>query len=294
MLDRDQLERLRPLANKHVLLPIGAGSDKKGPISLTGFGLKGWQLHEGFSIEELIAHPHAIGTGVRTDSLLCLDFDGSSSISWAKTQGFPPADMNTMFVHRTNSNGNFKVLFEPTQQQVDALLEALKQFQFRVPTATGEQLEFFFDRGRQVIVQGDHYKSGGSYIWYPELGPENLAAPTDDLWQWVIQLAEKHKEHLPQRSINASFRGDWKRLEHCPICGRSTHHVCQIHSDGEAVRCFRGNSYAPPENLQKGEVLPSGWAYCKDQFVGWGTFSVFVKHRPTPLQRLRMRGRHHG
>ena len=69
MLDRDQLERLRPLAKKHALLPIGAGSDKKAPISLTGFGLKGWQLHEGFSIEELGKHAHAIAVGIRWDKV---------------------------------------------------------------------------------------------------------------------------------------------------------------------------------------------------------------------------------
>ena len=111
MLDRDQLERLRPLAKKHALLPIGYGVDRKAPIALNGYGLTGWKEHTGFSIEELRQHPHAIAVGLRCDRMFCLDFDRSSSVSWFKNEGFSPALMDSLFVHRDNTSNSFKVLF---------------------------------------------------------------------------------------------------------------------------------------------------------------------------------------
>ena len=83
-----------------------------------------------------------------------------------------------------------------------------------------------------------------------------------------------------------AVRGDWRRLAHCPICGRNENTVCQVHTDGETIRCFRGSTFFPPD-LQPGERT-GDWQYKRDQHVGWGTFAIF--HRAnlgSPLQRLR-------
>ena len=46
-------------------------------------------------------------------------------------------------------------------------------------------------------------------------------------------------------------------------------------------------NYHPPENLTPGQVIHENWAFCRSQYVGWGDFSIFVQHNPSPLEKLR-------
>ena len=289
MKNTQELSRLTVLAENHPLLPIGWGNDKKAPM------LKSWQHHKGFSIKELEEHKKAIAVGLRCDRIFCLDFDGSSSINWGELNGFNAIEMKTWTVHRNNTDSNFKVLFSPTEKQIDELPNnnrGTKEFQFKISTGKGEQLEFFFDKGRQVIVLGQHFKSNGTYKWLQEHGPESLSSPSNRLWEQVIHQVIRHQENIPNNKIPSSKGGDWERLENCPICGRCSHQICQIHKDKKTIRCFIGSSYAPPKGLHTGEIIENQWAYCRDQFVGWGQFSIFVKHKPSHIQRLRRRWNH--
>ena len=116
---------------------------------------------------------------------------------------------------------------------------------------------------------------------------DNLAIRmTINEWKKVIRLAEEHLERKPPASKRISS-GSWTTPFPCPVCGRAEHLVCQQSSDGDCVRCFVGNSYAPPEGLRKGQVILDGWAFSRLQFVGWGEFAIFVKHKTPPLQKLR-------
>ncbi len=287
MLNPELLERLRPLETHHPLLPIGSGSDKKGPM------LKRWPTHPGFTIEQLKNHHEAIAVGIRCDNIFCLDYDGRSSLFWAKNHGFCPWDFETWRVGRTTSIDNYKILFQPTQEQIKQLpnnSEGDKYFQFKVRTSDigKEALEFFFSPGRQVIVAGKHFVSGGQYKWSPGNGPEALIAPPQALWERVIAQVIEHQEKVSIKRSSSNGK-DWRRLEACPVCDRSEHQICQIHRDAKTLRCFVGNSYAPPKGLVPGQIIHDNWAYCRDQYVPeiGGDFSIFVKHRPSPLQEIR-------
>ena len=286
MLSTELLERLRPIAAEHPLLPIGWGDHKKAPM------LYKWQKHLGYSIEELKNHPDAIAVGVRCDQILCLDYDGKTALLKLKHLGLSPSEIGGWNIGRTTSPYSQKVLFVPTKEQV-ALLpynhRGTKEFQFKIPSSevVNEQLEFFFDHGRQVIVMGQHYSSGGEYQWDSKQGPEQLGPPSDEVWETVVEQLFKYQKRGPSKAFASSPGEDWNRLESCPVCGRNEHQVCQIHVDGETLRCFIGNSYKPPEWLNPGDVVSGEWAYCRDQSVDWGEFSIFVRHKPTPLQKIR-------
>jgi len=55
---RQELERLQPFEQDLALLPIGWGTDQKGPM------LEGWQHHDGFTVAQLQAHrPKGVNHG---------------------------------------------------------------------------------------------------------------------------------------------------------------------------------------------------------------------------------------
>ena len=104
MLDLHQLQQYKELAENNVLLPIGWGDDKKAPM------LYKWQLHKGFTLEELSKIKNAFAVGVRLDQIFCADIDGETAVRWARFKGLltQPA---TWEVHRTTSSYHFKRFF---------------------------------------------------------------------------------------------------------------------------------------------------------------------------------------
>jgi len=278
-----ELDRLAILEHEHCLLPIGRGVDKKGPM------LSGWERHPGYPVDYLKRKYGVIAIGIRCDHLWCIDYDGRSSIKHAKEIGLDPKSVTTWKVGRDNNNERFKLLFKPSQEQVEELASSSipnARFHFSITTGDAEQLENFFTCGRQVIVLGSHWKSGGQYVWPEGEGPEALTMPPQDWWKTVIREAAKHYSKNSRTTRGTSSASDWKRLDECPICGRASHTVCSIHSDGETIRCFRGGTYAPPK-LMPGESFDC-WRYQRDQDVGWGVFAIFTKNLvKSPLQRWR-------
>ena len=256
--------------------------------------LSGWTTHPGFSVSEVSSHPGVVACGVRCDRLWCVDFDGASAIERSRQLGLHPEGVSTWRVQRDTDLSRFKLLFAPSPAQVDQAIDqglTAGHFHFNESTGAGEQLEQFFSPRRQVIVLGKHWSSGGHYYWPVSSGPEALSAPPDFWWNTVLQLAidNRHTSVPKHRTVN-TVRCNWRRLAHCPICGRDTNVVCQIHTDGETIRCFRGSTFCPPE-LTPGECTGE-WRYKRDQHVGWGTFAIF--HRAnlgSPLQRLRRQHR---
>ena len=266
-------------------MPIGWGDKKKAPM------LFDWPIVEGYTIEQLKKFHNACGVGIRLNNIFCLDIDGSSAVRWARRQMDLLDGEPTFQVHRTTSPYHFKYLFRPTTEQVEQIptnSKGKREFQFKKVTdqISGEAAEFFFSPGRQVIVSGKHFQSGGVYRWLKKRYPKDLRPPTDEEWAKVIRLAEEHLEKLPPEATRQTG-GRWKACCPCPICGRSEHLVCQESEDGDCIRCFVGNSYAPPTNLKSGEVILDEWAFSRLQHVGWGEFAIFVKHKTPPLQKLR-------
>jgi hypothetical protein len=74
---RQDLYRLQPFEADLALLPIGWGTENKGPM------LEGWQHHGGFTVAQLQQHRkmRSVGarTGLLTGPLLAFDFDGQTS-----------------------------------------------------------------------------------------------------------------------------------------------------------------------------------------------------------------------
>ena len=287
MLDPLQIERLRPTAKHSDLFPIGAGDKRKAP-GYAGRRIK-WRHQPGHTIESLKLPKGHIAIGVRTCPIYCADFDGSSSLSFGKRSNMCPHNVKTWKVSRTTSSTHLKVLFAPTAEQIEMLpvnIDGTRHFDFKKRTGINEALEHFYSPARQVIVLGKHYTSGGEYEWLD--GPEALSPPPDSWWNQTVELVKERQENLTAVSKATSSGKDWFRLDECPICGRSSHTICQQHRDGRTIRCYHGLSYAPPTGLKPGQVLTGDWAFTGTvQQVGFGEFSVFVKHKPTPLQLLR-------
>ena len=237
--------------------------------------------------------PGALAVGIRTERLWCVDFDGSSSIAYAKDRGLDPQDCATWRVNRDTDPSRFKLLFEPSSLQLSQAVEeglGSASFHFSQPTGSGEQLEQFLSSGRQVIVGGVHWKSKGRYFWPDSNGPEALSAPPQSWWEAVIEMALEHEAKKPQGSKSSTSKGDWHRLDDCPICGRSwkDNAVCQLHRDGGTLRCFIGGTFAPPTGLRPGQLVPgTDWAFSRESSSGWGEFLVFVKDKPSPVIDIR-------
>ena len=197
----DPYNRLRALENQHAFLPIGWGTHRKAPA------LKGWPKHPGFPMSELEKFPGSIATGVRTEGLVCFDFDGKSAVEYAIRNGRNPNSVITWKVHRDTDDWRFKILFKPSPEQIKQLPNGMysgkevtspaEKDENGIILKKGEAEEIFIHPGRQVIIHGEHWESGGEYYWPIGLGPEALAPPPENWWQAVIEKALSQK---PERS----------------------------------------------------------------------------------------------
>ena len=273
-----QLCRLERITDKYPAIPVGLNGGK-APM------LKGWQRHPGFGIRELSDFKGIQAVGIRTNPLLCFDFDGISAVNFAKDKGLFPDSLECWRINRDTSQSRFKLIFEPTKQQ----LMKLPGSEFTGKSITGEReaLEIFIHTGRQVIVMGNHVESKGKYFWPDGRGPESLGPPPSKYWDHVIELACSTPIKRSGTS-SAVSSNQWIRLDECPICGRNKRQACQIHSDGNTLRCFVGISSYPPKNLSIGSrITNTDWVLSSFQDLGWGEFVNFRKRICNPLMNLR-------
>jgi hypothetical protein len=271
---RQQLTRLQPLENDLALLPVGWGADRKGPM------LQGWQHHLGFTVAQLQAHRsmRSVGarTGLLTGPLLAFDFDGATSLEL----GLDPAATGSWQVHRSTDANRLKVLFRPTLEQLTQLPGGA-EFQGKTVTGNGEALEVFFHGGRQVIVIGDHPKSGGRYYWPEGAGPEALAPPPAPWWAHALQIAANCQQRITTGSKPSSRRHGTTRLDPCPICGRHGSLWCEQTREG-LILCMPGTTFNAEQRhgpLTIGQVV-DGWALVKRSPIAEGDVLTFKVHRP--------------
>ena len=277
---RQDLYRLQPFEADLALLPIGWGTENKGPM------LEGWQHHGGFTVAQLQQHRkmRSVGarTGLLTGPLLAFDFDGQTSFEL----GLDPRTVGTWQVHRNTDPARLKVLFRPTLEQLTELPGGA-EFQGKTITAAktitakGEALEVFFDGGRQVIVLGEHPSSNGTYYWPSHLGPEALTAPPERWWAHALQVAADCRQRLSSGSKPSSRRHGTKRLDPCPICGRHGSLWCEQTQQG-LILCMPGSTFsaeAAHGPLRIGQVV-DGWALVKRTPIAEGDVLTFKAHRP--------------
>ena len=261
-----ELHRLEHLEWFLPLLPVGWGSDGKAPM------LAGWPDHQGYMVSDLQVHPGIRAVGARTGRsgpLLAFDFDGESSLQL----GLDPTSVSTWQVHRDTDPHRLKVLFEPTPKQLSQLRD---EFQGRTISGDGEALEVFFHGGRQVIVMGEHVKSGGSYYWPDGMGPEALAPPPAAWWNHALSIAASR----PQPRRSSSRQGRTTLLNPCPICGRDAGLWCSQTAAG-LILCMPGVSFNAEERhgpLSIGQVV-DGWALVKRTPIPEGDVLSFKVHR---------------
>ena len=277
---RQDLYRLQPFEADLALLPIGWGTENKGPM------LEGWQHHGGFTVAQLQQHRkmRSVGarTGLLTGPLLAFDFDGQTSFEL----GLDPRTVGSWQVHRTTDPWRLKVLFRPSLEQLTELPGGA-EFQGKTITAAktinakGEALEVFFDGGRQVIVLGEHPSSNGTYYWPACMGPEALAAPPERWWAHALQVAADCRQRLSSGSKPSSRRHGTKRLDPCPICGRHGSLWCELTQQG-LILCMPGSTFsaeAAHGPLRIGQVV-DGWALVKRTPIAEGDVLSFKAHRP--------------
>ena len=308
----DTFDRLKPLENLVRFIPTGAGKDGKAPH------ISGWSKHPGFTVQELQEQfPHAKSVGVITQPLLCFDFDGETATQHAVLNDRDPDYVNTWRINRTTDPHRYKLLFLPSKEQLAQLPngQITHSHKTREPISgrppyhkdpvviKGEAEEVFCHPGRQVIIAGEHPSSGGHYFWPVGFGPEALSAPPEEWWAHVLELSRDYPRPAAGAnktiSTNRFASRDWQRIEHCPICGRGPddNPLCQLHRDGETLRCFLGQTFSPPTNLEPGELVPgTDWAFSRVSSSGWGEFLTFVKDKPNRYQQVKamLRGRING
>ena len=305
MLFPKDLALLRHLENDHVLLPIGADhpssiiKKKKAPINPRGGLLKGWNKPEQkkFTVDELWNYQSAIAVGIRCDKLFVLDVDGKTAHEKLIDLGLA-GGADTWEVNRLGTNDYFKRIFLPTKEQLNAIppnAKNKKEISFPIYTKeenkSREAIELFgHTPGRQIIVTGKHFASGGRYYWAEGRTPRNLRPPTVREWNIILKLAKENaREIVPPPGLVLKNKTNWTRLAECPICGRNQRVVCSIAEDKNTISCFHGLSFYPPTGLKKGEVIFGTWAYSKTEERSFGTFSTFARHKPNPQELLQRR-----
>lgn len=282
---RKELLRLQPFETDLALLPVGWGSERKGPM------LKGWQHHGGFTVEQLLLHRQMRSVGTRTGlltiPLLTCDFDGRTSFKL----GLDPGKVGSWQVHRSTDPWRLKVLFRPTQKQLSQLPGGA-EFHGKTITATktntnkAEALEVFFDGGRQVIVLGEHPSSGGFYYWPRKMGPEDLAPPPESWWTHALEIAHQCYQNKNTGRKPSHNRHNTRRLNPCPICGRHNGFGgsalwCEKTHQG-LILCMPGTTFSAEGRhgpLRIGQVV-DGWALVKRTPYSGGEVLTFKAHRP--------------
>ena len=59
--------------------------------------------------------------------------------------------------------------------------------------------------------------------------------------------------------------------------------------DNNTISCFHGITYKPPMNLRRGELVNGKWGFSKTANKSFGTFSYFVRHRPSQQEIIQRR-----
>lgn len=269
------------------LLPCGAGEKGKAPLDpATGKGLKNWQTAS-FTPDQILGMNgvvKCVGTrcGPEANNLLILDIDGASARDFLRQHNCSDNPRDAWIIKRSSADDRYKIAFQINDKELEERLEGVGKVVHNTSTSPREQLELFWGAG-QCIVLGDHVESGGHYYW-EGCSPSDIGPPPQTWRRLILHLLRKEE----QRSKAAASTSKGVVVQSgpkdpCPICGRNTSSACTLYIDGERRRanCFIGQTFAPPSDLQEGEVIKRGersWTYRGEGTnAALGNFSKFVE-----------------
>ena len=296
-----------PQLKGHALLPCGAGPKQKAPIDTnTGRPLVGWQTMA-FTPEEIMAmgdNVRSVGVRPGPDSanLLFIDIDGSTAKELCAEYGCSFDGSIGWSIHRSTSTERLKVAFwvpekyrhlltDKDGHPIGKAVRTTKQAVYtngadgkRITVEPAEQLELFYGGG-QCIVLGEHSDSGGYYYWNGT--PATVVEPTAQWWLVITSILNQRRLEIQAtgHTYPAGTVVHSGPLSPCPVCGRDHSSACTIFTDGGRwrINCFHGQTYSPPTNLKRGEVLSIAnrqWAFCKEfTNTAIGDYSAFVEHQ---------------
>jgi hypothetical protein len=266
---------------------------------VTGIGLGGWTT-AAFTPEEVAAaHQKIIAVGFTpgpaTDGLIGFDIDGATAIEYCRARGCDPLGAQTWQVRRDTSSDRLKVVWRIPEGLRDHLACTISKVITKPQSAPGakdgENVATYYGAG-QIIVLGQHKSSGGNYYWPDGHGPADVAEIPPEWWALALGIADADPQQPKASNGNISTaKGDWRRVNPCPICGRDEHLICSKHTDGGSILCFHGGTFQPP-TLKPGEVIPGTdgqrWAFTKTRRHGdIGEFSYFKIDEPKPLAKTK-------
>lgn len=275
------------------LLPCGGN---KNPL------VPGWPSHQGFTIPELLRYPGIKAVGLRTGPvdgrILSIDIDGVTAVDKVCEYGLNPFG-GTFIVGRIGDTHRLKLQFQLTAEQAAEIAPFQGKIHTKDPVngAKGEAVEVFYSPGRQVIIGGRH-PSGENYIWFDGCGPEALAAPNAQWWEFIkgCYLRAAHGPVKPSgghgrsSSIRSAGRNRHRthRADPCPVCGRhsgpgGSSLWCE-YSESGLLFCMPGQSFRAPAGLRVGDVI-NGWALKKISDTTDGPVHVFGEHDPEKFKR---------
>jgi len=235
------LQQLAHLEQDLALLPIGWGTDRKGPMLSSATCL------------ELGLDPATVG-------------------SW---QVHRTTDANRLKVLFRPTLEQLSQLPGGAEFQGKTITAA------KTINDKGEALEVFFDGRRQVIVLGEHPSSGGHYYWPEGLGPEALTAPPAHWWAHALKIAADCQQRLSAGSKPSTRRHRTQLLNPCPICGRHGSLWCEQTQQGLILCMPGSTFNAEQRHgsLSIGQVV-DGWALVKRTPIKEGDVLTFKAHRP--------------
>ena len=277
---------LKLLESTNRFLPL---DNQKRPIPEIGR----WKTNypNGFDIDSCLEFRETQAIGVILGkNLICIDFDGETALDYACEIGIDITG-RTWQVKRDSYKGlwRYKFFYRPTPAQREQIPFGFRKAKHHTRDKSndlkGEALEVFADYPCYAVVAGKH-PSGDNYFSMNGYSVEDLVAPPQPVWDWVLHMASlQPKVATSKKSLSTS--GSWERLMVCPICNRNSSPICSISKDRDTVRCFIGSTFFPPK-AKKGELINSTWAYSSNQYIeSIGEFSIFVRHKPTSMRAIR-------
>ena len=108
--------------------------------------------------------------------------------------------------------------------------------------------------------------------------------PAEWLAFW-LELAKEHDDNnstaVVKHDREPNGGGGWSYVDHCDVCGRDGQKKpdCRQNHNGEILLCKHGNSYSPPPDLKKDQVIEGAtkkWRFNGIVTNEVGTFSRFI------------------
>lgn len=243
----------------------------------------GWQT-KSLTPEQIIAEGcAAAGLRCGTDSkIVGVDLDGNTAQRLAIDAKCEPYEHNTWIRERPNAVDRTMVFFT-VPEALWELLPTKKIVHITKQGAKGEQeqVEIFWGNTSQVIILGKH-PSGVFYDWVGTSPADLKPLPPEWLAFWLKLAAEQDDTSTAvvkqDRQPNS---GGWSYVDLCDVCGRDGQKKpdCRQNHNGEILLCKHGNSYSPPPDLKKNQVIEGAtkkWRFNGIVTNEVGTFSRFI------------------